>query len=295
MKILITGANGQLGNELQTIIKNGKSEIGSISKDYVNAEIIAVDVDKLDITKRNDVFDFVTSENPDIIINCAAYTNVDACEENIDTAFKINALGAMYLAQAASEVCAEYVHVSTDYVFSGTKDDGVDYREWDLTAPQSVYGKSKLMGEQMVLSACASAYVVRTSWLYGYVGGNFVKTILKLAKNNPEIKVVNDQVGNPTNANDVAHHILKLPYSSNYGIYHCTNKDVCSWYDFAKEFVSLAGIECKVNPCTTEEFPRPAKRPAFSALDNMMLRNTVGDEMRPWKEAIKSYIENLEF
>lgn len=293
MKILITGAKGQLGSELQKNIRNMTSEIGSISNQYSDATVIAVDVDKLDITNKGSVMDFVLDQNPDIIINCAAYTNVDACEENIDTAYKINSLGALNLAQASSEVCAEFIHVSTDYVFNGTKSDGKPYREWDRTDPQSIYGKSKLLGEELVLQNCSSAHIVRTSWLYGYEGNNFVKTILNLARNNDQIKVVNDQVGNPTNANDVAHHILKLPFSNNYGVSHCTNQGICSWYDFAKMFVELAGIDCKVTPCTTEELSRPAKRPAFSALDNMVLRNTVGDEMRSWEDAIRCYMRNI--
>lgn len=293
MKVLITGSNGQLGNELQKIIKAGKSEIGTIPKIYEDAKVVAVDVDRLDITDKSATLKFITDEKPDIIINCAAYTNVDACEENFDVAYKINALGSLNLAQAAAEICAEFVHVSTDYVFSGDKTDGVPYREWDKTDPQSIYGKSKLLGEELILTNYLFSYVVRTSWLYGYEGGNFVKTILKLASEKDEIKVVNDQVGNPTNANDLAHHILKLPFSDNYGVYHCTNNGICSWYDFAKEFVKLAGIDCKVTPCTTEEFPRPAKRPAYSALDNMALRNTVGDEMRSWQDAIGSYMKNL--
>ena len=292
MRILITGASGQLGNELQKVIKNKTSEIGTISNIYDNAEVIAVDVDKLDITDKGAVLSFVHSQEPDIIINCAAYTNVDACEQNVDIAYKINAGGSLNLAQAASEVHAEFIHVSTDYVFNGFKTDGISYREWDKTDPQSIYGKSKLMSEDLVLQNCNSSYVVRTSWLYGYEGNNFVKTILNLAKNNEQIKVVNDQMGNPTSASDVAHHLLKLPFSKNYGIYHCTNQEICSWFDFAKLFVELSGIKCQVIPCTTEEFPRPAKRPAFSALDNMGLRNTVGDEMRTWQEAIKSYMGN---
>lgn len=292
MKILISGANGQLGNELISILKNGKSEIGNIGSAYVNCEIIAADVDNFDITNQVIIEEFLTSNKPDIVINCAAMTNVDGCETNEETAMQVNALGPRNLAIACNKAGIKLVHISTDYVFDGVAK--VPYREWDLCNPQSIYGKSKYMGEEFVRQFCKKYFIIRTAWLYGYVGKNFVKTMLKLGSEKSEIKVVNDQFGNPTNANDLAYHILKVAETENYGTYHCTGIGEVSWCTFAKKIMEYANLSCKVIPCTTEEFPTPAKRPAFSSLDNLMLKSTVGDEMRPWSEALEMYIKNLE-
>ena len=291
MKILITGCKGQLGTELQDIIKKGYGEIGEISKGLKKAEIIAVDVDELDITDLEEVENKITFFNPDVVINCAAATNVDGCESNRDFAFKVNSLGPRNLAIACEKVRAKLVQVSTDYVFSGVGE--TPLTEYDLTNPYSVYGKTKLLGEQYVREFSSKYFIVRTAWLYGYVGHNFVYTMRKLGKERDSINVVNDQRGNPTHANDLAYHILKLIETEEYGVYHCTGKGECTWYDFAKMIIELSGEKCEVNPCTSEEYKTPAKRPEYSSLDNMMLRNTVGDEMRDWKEAIKSFIENL--
>lgn len=291
MKILITGAKGQLGNELLSILKKGFSEIGFINEVYKNCEVVSADVDELDITNSKNVMDFCQKENPDIIINCAAMTNVDGCETNLEAAMKINAIGPLNLARVCNKIDAKLVHISTDYVFSGTGK--LPYNEWDICAPESIYGKSKLLGEQYVREHSSKYFIVRTAWLYGYVGNNFVKTMLKLGKEKDQIKVVNDQIGNPTNANDLAHHILKIALTDNYGIYHCTGNDEISWFDFASLIMKYADLNCKVVPCTTDEFPRPAKRPAFSSLNNLMLRCTVGDEMRPWQDALLMYLNTL--
>ena len=296
MKILITGSNGQLGNELQRIISIGTSEIGEVSEIIKTAEVFALDVDRLDITKLEEVKKVLTEINPDVVINCAAATNVDGCESNQDLAFKINAIGPRNLAIVSEEIGAKLVQVSTDYVFSGVGE--TPLTEFELTAPYSVYGKTKLLGEEYVRELCSKYYIVRTAWLYGYVGHNFVYTMMKLGNMKDEISVVNDQLGNPTHANDLAYHILKLIETEEYGVYHCTGKGECSWYDFASEIMKLSGRSCKVNPCTSEEYktmnPNAAKRPEFSSLDNMMLRCTVGDEMRDWKEALKSFMNNVE-
>ncbi|WP_040213602.1 dTDP-4-dehydrorhamnose reductase [Clostridium polynesiense] len=292
MKILITGARGQLGSQIVNIIKNGKSEIGSIPKEMIGAEIVGIDIQDLDLTDQNAVISFVKKENPDIIINPAAYTNVDACEANVDIAFKVNALAARNMAMAAEAAGAKLVHISTDYVFSGEGSSPI--KEYDLPAPVSVYGKTKLAGENFVKEYCSKYFIVRTAWLYGYNGKNFVYTIMNAAKEKGHLDVVNDQRGNPTNAEDVAHHILKIAVSNEYGTYHCTGTGECSWFDFAKAIVEYAGIDCEVNPITSDKLVnRAAKRPAYSSLDNMMLRCTVGDEMRDWKEALKVFMKNV--
>lgn len=288
MKILITGSKGQLGNELKDIINKGYSEIGKVSETIKNSQIFDFDVDKLDITDLKSVKNIFNTIKPDVVINCAAATNVDGCESNQDFAFKVNSLGPRNLAISCEEIGAKLVQVSTDYVFSGTGTKPLT--EFDLTAPYSVYGKTKLLGENYVREFCSKYYIVRTAWLYGYVGHNFVYTMRKLAKEKDSISVVNDQIGNPTHANDLAYHILKLIETNEYGIYHCTGKGECSWYDFAKTIIKLSEEECTVYPCTSEEYKTPAKRPEYSSLDNMMLRNTVGDEMRHWQDAIKSFV-----
>jgi len=291
MKLLITGAKGQLGLQIRSIIERGKSEIGEIDEIYKNAEIIYVSHDKLDITVLKDVLEYIEKYRPDIIINCAAYTNVDRCESDIDTAFKVNAIGPRNLAIAAQKVGAKLLHVSTDYVFSGTG--SVPFREYDIPQPISVYGKTKLLGEQYVREFCDKYFIVRTAWLYGKYGKNFVYTILNTAKEKGYLEVVNDQRGNPTNAEDLAYHILKLVLTDEYGIYHCTGKGECSWYDFACKIVEYAGINCTVVPITSDKINRAAKRPFYSSLDNMMLRCTIGVRMRNWEDALKVFIDDV--
>lgn len=292
MKIMITGCKGQLGNELQTIIKNKRSEIGPVPDDIVGAEVIPVDIDNLDITDASAVLKFVASHKPDVIINCAAMTNVDGCETNYETAFKVNAAGVRNLACAAESIGAKLIHVSTDYVFAG--DGKKPYIEWDIVNPQSVYGASKALGEKYALSFCKRTFIVRTAWLYGYVGKNFVKTVRRVIREKGAITVVNDQLGNPTNANDLAHHLLKLAVTEDYGIYHCTGKGECSWYDFAVKIAEYSGMPDTVKPCTTAEYNSPTKRPAYSSLRNLALECGVGDEMRDWQIALKEYISKVE-
>ena len=292
MKILITGCHGQLGNELISILKSGRSEIGPMPKEFKNAEICAVDIDTLDISDITAVKSLVAAEKCDVIINCAAMTNVDGCESDYETAFKVNAMGVRNLAVAAKSVNAKLIHVSTDYVFAG--DGKRPYVEWDKVDPKSAYGASKALGEKYALAFCDKTFVVRTSWLYGYIGKNFVKTVRRILKEKGAMTVVNDQRGNPTSANDLAHHLLKLAVTEEYGIYHCTGEGECTWFDFAKKIAALSGYGDVVKPCTSEEFPSPTKRPAYSSLRNLALECTVGNEMRNWEEAIENYIENLE-
>lgn len=292
MKIMITGCKGQLGNELQSILKSLKSEIGDIPGEYKNAEVSAVDVDTLDITDYLSVKEFVLNENPDIVFNCAAMTNVDGCETMLETAYKVNAAGVRNLAMAAKLVNAKFVHISTDYVFAGNGKK--PYKEWDMIDPQSVYGASKALGEKYALAFNDKTFIVRTSWLYGYIGKNFVKTVRRVLREKGSITVVNDQRGNPTNANDLAHHLLLLGVTEEYGIYHCTGEGECSWYDFASEIARLSGFEGKVLPCTSEEYKSPTKRPEYSSLENLALKCSVGNYMRDWKTALNEYISKVE-
>jgi dTDP-4-dehydrorhamnose reductase len=291
MKILITGAKGQLGSEIAEIIRKGKAEVGGISENVQASEVILFDIDELDITNLKMVKDNLNHLKPEVVINCAAATNVDGCESNEDIAFKINSIGPRNLALGCEEIKAKLVQVSTDYVFSGVGDKPL--KEYDLPVPYSVYGKSKLLGEQYVRQFCSKYFIVRTAWLYGYSGHNFVYTMIKLGKEKDSISVVNDQIGNPTYANDLAYHILKLIETEEYGIYHCTNNGECTWYDFARIIIKLSKEKCKVIPCTSEEFKTKAKRPKYSSLDNMMLRNTIGDEMRDWRDAIISFMKKI--
>ena len=292
MKILITGSKGQLGNTIYDLLINGKNSLGEIPKIYKNCDITAVDVDELDITEKDSVMSFVNQDKPDLIINCAAYTNVDGCETDRELAEKVNAIGPYNLALAAKEINAKFVHISTDYVFRG--DATKPYVETDECDPVTAYGSSKRNGELKVQTAWGKHYIFRTSWLYGLVGNNFVKTIRRVAKEKGALTVVNDQRGNPTNCEDLAYHILKVAETENYGIYHCTGNGECTWFDFAKKIVEYSRLNCTVDPCSTEQSNRPAKRPAFSSLDNRHLRKTVGDNMREWTVALKEYILKLD-
>lgn len=291
MKILITGASGQLGTEIQRQLKNGGSALGCVPERLKNATVIATDVAELDITDRDATIAFVRRHQPDTIISCAAFTNVDGCETNPEAAFKVNAIGASNLAQAAERINARLIHVSTDYVFRGEGDKPLD--ESERVDPKSVYGKTKALGEEYVKNFCHRYFIVRTAWLYGYAGKNFVKTIVNAGKKFGRLEVVSDQLGNPTNAEDLAHHILQLAVSHDYGVYHCTGEGVCSWYEFASEIIRLSGVDATVAPCTSAEYsarhPAAADRPAWSALENRMLACTAGNHMRGWKEALADF------
>src|SRR5665648_84634 len=274
------------------MLEMGNSELGKIPEIFIGAQTDLTDTPELDITDLEAVLAYTANTKPDLIINCAAYTNVDGCETHQEDAFKVNALGARNLAIAAEQIDAKFVHISTDYVFAGngTKPDN----ETSICDPQSTYGATKYLGEQYVRDLCSRYFIVRTAWLYSPVGKKFVKTIMKAGRERGALKVVNDQFGNPTNAVDLAHHILEIAATQEYGIYHCTGRGVCSWYDFASKVIEYAGIAATVTPCTTEEYPSPAKRPAYSALDNMMLRCTVGDEMRHWQDALRCFFDHYE-
>lgn len=295
MKILITGSYGQLGHELRRCLETMSAEIGPIPSEYESAEAVYVDRDQLDITDPIAVQDFMDEGKFDLIVNCAAFTNVDGCEANEDAAFAVNATGPENLAKNAKRLGAKLVHVSTDYVFPGNEPG--DRIESDLTGPISAYGRTKLAGEKAVQDNCTESFIVRTAWLYGYVGKNFVKTMRRLGETHDSITVVDDQLGNPTSANDLAYEILKMALTDNYGIYHCTNKGTCSWADFAKAIMEGSGLDCEVIPVTSQQYkeanPQSADRPAFSSLTNKHLEDTIGDEMRNWQVALDEYLQRL--
>ncbi|OON97965.1 MAG: dTDP-4-dehydrorhamnose reductase, partial [Epulopiscium sp. Nele67-Bin005] len=255
----------------------------------LNYEIISTDVKTLDISNLDQVKSTVLTHKPDVIINCAAYTAVDNCETDVEGAYKVNAIGPRNLAVVAEELNAKLVHVSTDYVFKG-ESLGRDWREDDQVEPQSIYGTSKLMGEKYIQNFSSKYFIVRTAWLYGE-GNNFVRTMIKLAQTNPELKVVNDQVGNPTSTKDLAIAILNLAKTELYGIYHGTCEGTCSWYDFACKIFEIKGIDIKVTPVTSEQFIRPAKRPAFSSLENFMLECEGLNTFRRWEDALEDYLQ----
>lgn len=278
MRILVTGSKGQLGKEL--------CETLSLNKDI---QVIGHDRDTLDITNWSEVLREVESIKPNVIINTAAYTNVDACETDYRGAHAVNVIGAMHMARAAEIVGAKIIHISTDFVFDGKK--GSDYFEYDATNPLSVYGKTKLAGEWAVRNECRNHFIIRTSWLYGKYGNNFVKTMIKIGKQNDEIKVVTDQVGSPTYATDLVSMIEKCLNSETYGVYHFSNKGHCSWNEFAKEIFVQMKMKTLVNETTSVEFIRPAARPPYSVMDTAMIQATLKFEIADWKKSLKIFIE----
>ena len=283
MKILITGANGMLAKEVREKFRKGN-------------EIIATDVAELDITNEQGVMDYILKTKPDYIINCAAYTAVDKAEENYELADRINGDGPTNLAKAAKAAGAKLVHISTDYVFGGDLDISKDYSEDDPKAPVTAYGKTKLRGEEGIISNMDDYYIFRTAWLYGVGGNNFVKTMTKLGSTRDEINVVADQHGSPTYAKDLTDIIYqaiekKIPY----GIYNATNQGYTTWYDFTKEILAEQGIKCKVNPVTTEEYIEmmkitQAKRPFNSQMSKNKLLEQ-GINVPEWKDGLKRYLE----
>ncbi len=295
LRALITGSLGQLGTELLRCLETMEAEIGPLPAEYQNAVVKAIDLPELDITDIEAVKSEVASFMPNVVFNCAAMTDVDGCETNEELAFRINADGPANLACACAMANAKLVHVSTDYVFAG--DNPQSRAESDSTGPVSAYGRSKLAGEKAALAANPSTFVVRTAWLYGYRGHNFVKTMRRLGSERDSVTVVDNQLGNPTSANDLAYMLLKLALTEHYGIYHCTNNGTCSWADFAQAVMDGLKLDCKVIRVTSEQYkvmnPQSATRPAYSSLENKHFQETIGDEMRPWRKALTSYLGQL--
>lgn len=284
MKILVTGCNGQLGRAINQQYAN------DTDVEIINTDVFQPDVMELDITDIDKVLSKMEEVKPDVIINCAAHTAVDLCESQQDAAYRINAIGPRNLSIAAAKIGAKLVHVSTDYVFegNGTK----PYMEFDTPNPQGMYGATKLAGEQFVQQFAKDYFIIRTAWLYGD-GKNFVKTMLRLAETNDTVRVVGDQYGTPTSAEELAKAIKYLIPTSNYGIFHGTCEGMCSWADFAKEIFRLAGKDTKVEYITTAEYPTPAVRPAYSVLENYMLKLTTDFSFATWEDALAAYMKTL--
>lgn len=268
-KVLVTGAYGMLGQDLCPTLED---------EGY---EVIETDVDVMDITNPSDIDLFFSNEKPDIVVHCAAYTNVDKAEEDLETARLINATGTENVAKACKKYNATMVYISTDYVFDGNGTE--PYKPTDKTAPLNNYGLTKWEGEEAVRNNLEKYYICRTSWLYGLMGKNFVETMISLA-NKPELNVVDDQVGCPTWTMELANAIVKIIQNKPYGTYHTCGSNSTSWYGFAKEVFKLAGLEVNLKPCATDKFPRPAKRPAYSIMDNDGI-------CRDWRAALKDYME----
>lgn len=280
-KIIVTGCNGQLGIAINKQYA-GKTDI----------ELVNTDVAELDITNIDKVMEMVREVKPYAIINCAAHTNVNACETDVDNAYRINAIGPRNLAIAATQVGAKLVQVSTDYVFPGNADK--PYVEFDATSPLGVYGGSKLAGENLVKDFAKDYFIIRTAWLYGE-GKNFVKTMLRLSETNDKVRVVNDQFGTPTSATELAKAIVHLVPTENYGVFHGTCEGSCSWADFTEEIFRLAGKNTVVEGISTEAYnkdnPTSAPRPAYSVLENYMLKLTTDFRFADWHDAIAEYLK----
>ena len=273
MKIALTGSDGMLGHDIQRV--------------FTDVELINFTLNDFDVTDLDKTLSAIKQANPDYLIHPAAYTDVDGCEKHPETAYRVNAVGAKNVTTACEEIGCPVIYISTDYVFDGTKEE--PYLETDLPNPLNEYGLSKLNGERFVSSLTDSFYVVRTSWLYGKSGKNFVETISRLLSERDEIKVVNDQTGSPTYTYDLALKLREL-IGKDYGTYHITNSLKCSWYEFALEIAAVKQSNTKIIPVTSDEYKLPARRPAHSVLANAKLKQAGIKELRSWKEALREYM-----
>lgn len=278
MKILVTGANGQLGQELVQQLQQ------------TNVELYAFTKTELDICNLSNVQQVINQIQPHVIINAAAFTKVDLAEKEQDLAFNVNAYGQRNLAVAAEQIGAKICYVSTDYVFDGNASE--PYEEHALVNPIGVYGKSKYAGEQLTQTLNSKYFIVRTAWVYGEYGPNFVKTMLRLAKERDELGVVSDQIGSPTYTVDLATFLLELVQTEKYGIYHCTNSGSCSWYEFAQAIFEESNIDIKVNPLTTDQYPTPAKRPNYSVLSERAIKLNGFQPIRHWRDGLKAFLNS---
>lgn len=285
MRILITGASGQLGQDVAYVFQKA----GHI--------VLACDRDTLDITDSQMCVKRMQEFKPDAVIHCAAYTAVDQAESDIDTAYAVNASGTRNMVVATQSIGAKFCYISTDYVFDGESE--APYHEYDNTNPQTIYGKSKRAGEMLVQSLSPAFFIVRTSWVYGLNGHNFVKTMLKLGQEKSELKVVHDQKGSPTYTVDLAEFLLELIQTEKYGVYHASNSGECTWFEFAEaifaEAKSILGeaYPVRVDSCTTEDFPRPAPRPRNSVMEHLAIRTNGLKDLRPWREGLRSFLREL--
>ena len=282
-KILVTGANGQLGQCLQ-----------KISSQFEEFEFIFTDSETLDITNKEEVNDFFWQNAPDFCINAAAYTAVDLAETDVEKAFLVNADGTENLAEACAENNAQFIHVSTDYVFDG--ENNLAYTEEDFTNPLGVYGASKLAGDELALEVNPCSVILRTSWVYSEFGKNFVKTMLNLFATKEELSIVADQFGQPTNANDLAEAIMKIIKSEKItpGIFNFSNLGRISWFDFAEKIAELSDAKIKLNAIETSQYPTPAKRPKNSVLDLGKISKTYAIQLKPWEESLEGCVQILQ-
>jgi len=276
MKVLVTGSAGMLAKDLIPLLSK---------RGY---EVLAPPEDKLDITNLKVVRGVVDKIAPELIINCAAYTNVDGAEKQEHQALVVNGLGVQNLCLLCQEHDISLVHFSTDYVFDGTKPS--PYTIYDQTNPINAYGRSKLLGEKYIVWLLSKFYLIRTSWLFGLQGKNFIETMLEFGQKQKQVSVVNDQRGCPTWTRHLAEATIELIETERYGIYHVTNSEPTTWFDFTKEIFRLSNISTEVLPVTSEQFPRPAKRPSNSVLDHFPLKEVIGRDMPSWKEALKEYL-----
>jgi dTDP-4-dehydrorhamnose reductase len=283
MVVLVTGANGQLGQAIQ-----------SITSKYPHITFVFCDSITLDITNKKNVEPIFVKYAPNFCVNAAAYTAVDKAESEPEKAYLINVEGVKNIAEACKKHHAKLIHISTDFVFDGTKNS--PYTEEDFPNPTGVYGITKLKGEQVIQEILEEHFIVRTSWVYSEFGHNFMKTMLRLANEKECLSVVNDQVGTPTNAIDLAEVLVKIiqstsnqqPTTNNYGVYHFSNEGQCSWYDFAKKIFELNHIKINLKPIPTSSFPTPAKRPSYSVLDKTKIKTTFGLTINSWEESLKN-------
>lgn len=284
-KILITGSNGQLGNSFK-----------KLASEYPSLSFVYTDEDELDITNKQEVIDFFEEGKFTHAINCAAYTAVDKAEKEFELAKKINATGPTHMATASRKIKCQFYHISTDYVFNGKG--YIPYKEENSTQPPSAYGKTKLVGEEMLLQVNEKSIIIRTSWLYSEFGHNFMKTMLKLGKERDELRVVSDQIGTPTYATDLARAILDMICSekavSENTVYHFSNEGVASWYDFATEIMIAAKLDCKVYPIESHEYPLPAPRPFYSVLNKAKIKKDFGVKIPHWRLSMLDCLKILE-